>query len=369
MKVLMFISDTGAGHRSVAEAISQELAIQTNGRAECQVVDFFTELNVPILKHAPRIYAWLTSHALWLYDALFVASDNALANRCMSWMLSRIVRRRLTGYLESIQPDVVISAHPLYVSDAISMARMEESADFILLSMVCDPVSPHRSWACPSVDLCFAPTSGIKDKLIDAGMPTGRVEVSGFPVRSEFLKPHPRAKISELRTKLGLEENSLVVLISSGGNGAGQLHSIVQHLLARDDRMQLIVLTGENRRLKQRLKRLSGDSVTVMSFVENAWDYMIASDIIIGKAGPSTIMESAAAGRPILLTEEVGRQERGNIALARSLGVGIQVPESLNSPHDLLDLTKVSRQLNPPAEAVLGARYIAKWIIEHVRLA
>ncbi|WP_328691817.1 hypothetical protein OHA74_23280 [Streptomyces phaeochromogenes] len=365
MRVLIFISDTGAGHRSVAEAIRGELHTQTNGRVECQVVDFFAEFHVPILRHAPRAYAWLTANALWFYDALFVISNNVVVNRCMSWMLSRVVRHRLIEFLEQSRPDVVISAHPLYVSDALVAAR-GKTTDFLILSVVSDLVSPHRSWACPSVDMCFAPNSTVGDMMIRLGVPRDRVEVSGFPVRKEFLEFHSKALVLDLRRKLSLGVDSLVVLLSGGGNGAGRIYSITKSLLGFGRGLQVVVLAGRNHRLARRIEKNNRESVIVAPSDGNVLDYMIASDLIVGKAGPSTIMESAAVGRPIFLTKEVGRQEQGNIALAKQMGVGAGVFDGRNLEYALLNFTSVSFDLNAPAEALLGARNIAKFVIGHV---
>eukprot|EP00559_Dactyliosolen_fragilissimus_P008671 CAMPEP_0184872292 /NCGR_PEP_ID=MMETSP0580-20130426/41201_1 /TAXON_ID=1118495 /ORGANISM="Dactyliosolen fragilissimus" /LENGTH=128 /DNA_ID=CAMNT_0027375061 /DNA_START=1426 /DNA_END=1812 /DNA_ORIENTATION=- len=42
-------------------------------------------------------------------------------------------------------------------------------------------------------------------------------------------------------------------------------------------------------------------------------EYMVASDIIVSKAGPGTIAEAAAVGLPVLLTSFLPGQEEGNV--------------------------------------------------------
>jgi len=53
--------------------------------------------------------------------------------------------------------------------------------------------------------------------------------------------------------------------------------------------------------------------VKALGYITNMAEYMVASDIIVSKAGPGTIAEAAAVGLPVLLTSFLPGQEEGNV--------------------------------------------------------
>jgi UDP-N-acetylglucosamine:LPS N-acetylglucosamine transferase len=52
-----------------------------------------------------------------------------------------------------------------------------------------------------------------------------------------------------------------------------------------------------------------------LGFVTNMAQYMVASDVLVSKAGPGTIAEAAAVGLPIMLTRYVVKESSKNDAL------------------------------------------------------
>ena len=54
---------------------------------------------------------------------------------------------------------------------------------------------------------------------------------------------------------------------------------------------------------------------------------MVASDIIVTKAGPSTIIEAAIAGLPMIISDRIPGQETGNVQLVVDNDAGIYAPK------------------------------------------
>ena len=54
---------------------------------------------------------------------------------------------------------------------------------------------------------------------------------------------------------------------------------------------------------------------------------MAASDIIVTKAGPSTISEAAIAGLPMIISDRIPGQETGNVRLVTENRAGIYLPK------------------------------------------
>lgn len=71
-------------------------------------------------------------------------------------------------------------------------------------------------------------------------------------------------------------------------------------------------------------------TVVGLGFVNNMAEYMVASDILLTKAGPGTISEAAALSLPVMLTSYLPGQEEGNVDFVVNGGFGAYC--SVNDP-------------------------------------
>ena len=58
---------------------------------------------------------------------------------------------------------------------------------------------------------------------------------------------------------------------------------------------------------------------------------MSACDVVVTKAGPGTIMEAVALGKPLILTGAVGLQEEGNIGFVTEAQLGVFCPNPVQA--------------------------------------
>jgi 1,2-diacylglycerol 3-beta-galactosyltransferase len=63
-------------------------------------------------------------------------------------------------------------------------------------------------------------------------------------------------------------------------------------------------------------------TVVGLGFITNMADYMVASDVLVTKAGPGTIAEAAAVGLPVMVTSFLPGQEAGNVDYVLENGFG-----------------------------------------------
>jgi glycosyltransferase involved in cell wall biosynthesis len=62
--------------------------------------------------------------------------------------------------------------------------------------------------------------------------------------------------------------------------------------------------------------------VVGLGFIEEMAKFMVATDVLVSKAGPGTISEAAALSLPVLLTSYLPGQEEGNIDFVIDAGFG-----------------------------------------------
>jgi UDP-N-acetylglucosamine:LPS N-acetylglucosamine transferase len=370
--MLFAISDTGGGHRAAASAISAAIEQQAGANAECHIVDFLTSSGVPLFRNAPDIYDRLSTRWLPLLDFFFQLSDGRRRMDVLTQIAYLQAHRHIVRVLDETRPKLVVSVHPL-ANRLIGNTRRQYRLSFRFITVVTDLVSLHAAWADPDAELCIVPTDEAFARLRKHGMPENKLVRSGFPVHPKFTA-YTRTKL-EARRALGLEPEPFTVLVTSGGVGAGNLRELVIELDRAYPQQQFLVVTGKNAALRQELQELNlGANVRLYGFVNNMEELMAASDVIVTKAGPGTLMEALVMRRPVLVTEAVGMQERGNIDLVLNHELGAFCPtidRIIPAIGELMNPEVYAATTARLADAVPrdGATQIARILLEEIQLA
>jgi hypothetical protein len=101
---------------------------------------------------------------------------------------------------------------------------------------------------------------------------------------------------------------------------------------------------------------------------------MAASDTVVTKAGPGTLMEALVMRRPVIITEAVGMQEHGNIDFVVDRGLGAYAPaveQIIAAVGSLMDPAVHAATIARLGDSVPrdGASRIADIIIEQLHLS
>jgi len=159
----------------------------------------------------------------------------------------------------------------------------------------------HGLWKNRGIDLYFAPNKEVHQEILRFGIPPERVIVSGLPLRKEFkeVKKYSAKKIKE---KLKIPPKSFVVLVIGGLLGKMiDYFKIINSLSEIRQSIEIIVITGKNKEIYEKLKRERMKNLRVLGVVENMAEIMYAADLIVSKPGSVTIAESLALGKPMVV--------------------------------------------------------------------
>ena len=357
--ILFLMSETGGGHRSAAEAITAALQ-RSAPEVPVAFLDFFAACAPLPLNRPGGLYRAWVRYAPWLWGAAFHLTNGRRRVRPVLWGLNRLLLPCLAQRVQEIAPEVLVCVHPL-VTHAAAEVRRRHLPTTPLVTVVTDLVSTHAAWFCPQADLCIVPTEAAARRAIDAGMPREKLRLIGLPVHSRFTQIIQRP--AEVRRALGLDPERFTVLLVGGGEGMGRVYEMACAIADAGINLQQIVIAGRNAQLRRRLEaRRWAVPTRVFGFVETMPTLMQAADVVVTKAGPSTICESLVVGRPLLLFGYVPGQERGNVDFVVQGGAGwlTQTPEALvqalrrlaapESP-DRMRMLEHARRLARPAAA------------------
>jgi 1,2-diacylglycerol 3-beta-galactosyltransferase len=346
-RILFLMAETGAGHRSAAEAIRSAIHLLTatpgqhgeldaddavaQAHMSCayhtENIDAFAACGRFPLRKIGRLYGWSIRYTPRLYGALFHLTNHRRSFALLERALYRLLRRGLAQLLRQTRPDMIVCVHPL-LSHAALRALDEAGLRIPFLTVMTDPVTPHRSWVAPAADHCIVPTDMARDFCQQHGMPDDNIAVLGMPIDLKFSRPC--ASKALLRKQLGLHPTMPVVLVMGGGEGAGKLVQRVRALWRAALPVQLVIVTGRNERLRRRLEQMARELPVplqqrqhILGFAQNMHELMQAADLIVTKAGPGTISEAMACRLPIVLSGCIPGQEEGNVRYVCDEGIGV----------------------------------------------
>lgn len=324
-RILFLISDTGGGHRSAAQALAEAIHFLHPQRYEVIIEDIWKHHTPHPIRQLPNAYRWLVGPGLPLWRLMWRMVAHPIPQHHMLDHIRLIVRSRVSSFFRTVQPDLVVSVHPLL--NRIGFDCLRGAGLFVpFVTVVTDLCTLHPTWVDPRVTRCIVPTECARACAIRFGMALRKIEVYGQPVSIKFA--HLREgwlgdKLAR-RQQLGLEIRRPTVLLTSGGEGDDRLLAVARQIAQRVPRVQLLIVTGRNRILYRELEAMTwAVPVRIYGFVENMHELMHAADLIVTRAGPSTISEALVAGLPIILSGFIPGQETGNVSFVERHGAGV----------------------------------------------
>ena len=365
--ILFLIADTGAGHRSAANAIRNAIMLISQKEQEewyahqqdnpedvkllpptyhIEIVDAFEEYGHFPLRGFMKLYGPTIRYSPNLYGRAFKLSNRARGVSTVQTVSAPLIHNGLLRLITSVRPDVIVSVHPL-LNHLTIHALQDLGLHIPFITVVTDLVSLHYSWFAPGADSYIVPTEQAKQLYLKRGLDPQRVHVLGMPIDPKF--SFPVESKEELQRKLGLEPGVPVVLLVSGGEGSG-LWPTIQAISKARLQVQLLIITGRNKRLYTYLQRVRSSlhvPVKVLGFVHNMPEMMHASDVIVTKAGPGTISEALACELPLILNSYLPGQEEGNVAYVLENNVG-------SIAHNSVELVDALRRLVKPGSQVMN---------------
>lgn len=367
-KILYLFSDTGGGHRSAATAIMRAMEhLKKDGYAQ-EMVDVFSScsgfLNVfarlyaPVIKYSPRLWGQLY---YWLDDERKLQQLEKISRSFILKELTRLIQKK--------RPDVIVSVHPL-VNHLTVRAIHESGLKIPFIVAITDPVTLHRAWIVPEVDLCIVATEEAKRLAVKYGMPERKIKVIGMPIDPKFFLKDKEKELARRKDKLA--PKIFTILMMGGGEGAGKMYEIIKEFDQAELKIQLLVIAGRNQRLETKLKKKAHKfsfPMKVYGFTDQVYELMSESDLIITKAGPGTIAEALAMNLPIIITSWLPGQEEGNVEYVVRENIGRVskdpervveiVTEMLRHPAEFEEMKKNIKRVSRPQAAIDIAREIS----------
>ena len=325
--ILILFSDTGGGHRAAAKALEQAL-VQLDPRVRVTKLDplMGADTSPRLVRRLAGLYSPIIQRSPALWGAVYHGFNNRPVFAAVRGVFGGRIRRGIGAALKEVDPDLVVSVHPL-LNHVSWQAIRRSGRPRGLVTVITDLVEFHLGWMFGRSDLTVVPTDRARRECVAAGIPDEKLQLLGLPVDLRFRPPAPGEKAA-LRRRFGIDQDRFTILVSGGGEGSGKLLTQVRALARAGGDWQLIVICGRNEKLRRRLARVEfSPRALVLGFVDNMPELMRAADLVVSKAGPGAIGEALATEVPIILTSYLPGQETPNVTFVTESGLGVYTPK------------------------------------------
>ena len=175
----------------------------------------------------------------------------------------------------------------------------------------------------------------------------------GCPIRAEFGTPDP----AEGRRRFQLDEARPVLVVTGASQGAHTVNQAIQRVWpefhAAHPDWQLLHLTGLADEAEVRAALARADApAQVVSFTPEMWLALAPADLVVSRAGASTLAELTALGKPSILLPYPYHRDRHQHANAQVLvdqGAAIVLEDHLQPERNAPPLRAALEKLADPA--------------------
>ncbi len=329
IKPLLFFAtiSAGGGHVATAKAMMQAIKVHYGDNFEFELSDIMYDLGQSDEKLLRLDQKHKADWQKMLKHPLSIRLYQRVLDRfpCATVYTHRLLLKHFAelaaAKLNQKDPKLIVANHG-WLTVGLTLAQRKYGLKSPVLTFATEPLDASALWADWQAEHFVVPSSPVREDLMNLGIPASKIDIVGYPVQQVFLQVSSQ---EEARIKLGLA-NQPTCLVSLGGEGIGsKVNTIVQSLLKHPLKPQVVVIAGKNSNLLQSLQASKHPKLHPRGFVDNMVDYLTACDVLIGKAGPASVMEALAVGRPVLVTSYAGLNELKLCRFLEKEGLGQKI--------------------------------------------
>jgi processive 1,2-diacylglycerol beta-glucosyltransferase len=254
----------------------------------------------------------------------FKISESERISKIAVRYLYKSYSKKIEELIKKQKPEIVIS---VYFAFSLVLEKLSKKYHFTFINIVADPRTLHKLILFKDAYNFLFDKKSLR-RGIQLGLDRRQCIQSGWFVRKEFQKMKNKQRA---RSSLGLNPKLFTVSVIGGSAGTLNVLKILPAFFALDKKIQVILICGNNKKLYKSLHSLleildlksnSNTSFFIKGFTLNTHEYLQASDIVIGKAGPNLLFESVAVQTPFFAVSHVAGQEDGNLEIIKEYKLG-----------------------------------------------
>ncbi len=164
--------------------------------------------------------------------------------------------------------------------------------------------------------------------------PGHKIQITGNPVRAV-------GSAERGREFLKFKKERPIVFVAGGSSGAVFLNLLMERsIFELEKKVNIVWLCGKNKKPDCRLEAVN---YRLFEYLDAEYlDVLVASDLVVSRAGANALFEIAAAGKPSVLIPLPAKISRGdqieNARFFEQAGASVVLPQGKAKPHDFAKL-------------------------------
>ncbi|MBL7069414.1 MAG: hypothetical protein ISS34_06105 [Candidatus Omnitrophica bacterium] len=367
-KVLLMYISHNSGHHRACLALENALQLVSRG-IQTKCINSFHYTNpilekiinktyMAVIKKKPEVWGYL-------YDNPVVVKKSQRLKESIHKFNSTKMKR----LIDDFKPDAIVCTQA-FPCGMVADLKKTYKLDIPLFGILTD-YAPHSYWIYDNVTAYVVPSIETGRKLIENGISEEKVRPIGIPVHPKFYK---KCDQDQLMNKYSLNKDKPVILIMGGGQGLGPIKNLVLLLDKSPLDVQVIVVTGINKRLHKFLLKKKASlkkNPSVFAFTEDIDELMGIATLVITKPGGLTTAEAMSKRLPMIILNPLPGQESMNTEFLKKRRLAVEArdeketlvileglldnPQKLTNIRQLIDECTVADTSLKIARLVLGA--------------
>lgn len=322
--ILILSSSFGQGHMATARALMSAAQAHPDFNLTVDIIDFSDEISHIFSESSKRIYELNSKHMPLVHKMIYTSTDVNHAPIRIANLLTYPTRKaHLKKLLVASNPDLVISNYPIW--QRLSLQVLKASLpDVEFATLITDSITVHSSWVKPDSDFYIVANEPTASSLQKLGVDSRKIHAIGYPVHEAFSEPAHRSRICQ---ELDLPPENKIILFSASALRSSYVRNVCRRIHSLGTGYSLIVVAGRDQDLHDAIasdqELWSHPATRLLGWRTDMPELIKASDIVITKAGGSTVMECVAARKPMIINKIIPGQEEGNAEFVERFNLGL----------------------------------------------
>ena len=199
--------------------------------------------------------------------------------------------------------------------------------------------------------------------------PADRTKYVGIPVNEAF-RPYSAAEQLAAKKEWGIDAQKPLVVVTGGGLGARRLNNVVVEVLSKlQQKVNVVLVAGAGQYDELRaILPPDGPHFQLYPFINNIHSLLGAADIVVTRAGATTLLELAALAKPTILVPNAaltGGHQLKNAAVYGEAQVAIVLDEDAMVARPEMLVEAVNSYLKDPKTTAIMAKHFGTFAKPH----
>ena len=328
-RFMFFYLNTGNGHIAQARVLKDAM-LEYDPSIQVKLQNGFSEKEHISHKLLEKLYGFSCNYLHGAWPIIYGLGHYHFFQKLIRYSVTFQNLGQLKKLIRKNKITDIVSFH-FMLSPSICDAIKSLDKNIRLTVIATDPFTGPEAWFFNRNLDYIVFSEEFRNFGINLGVKPENIRVMPFLLNKKYRTVVSETEKIALRKKYGFDERKKLVLLAGGGEGLpGTLKIINQCIIHKAD-FAVAVVCGRNKALQKSLKiyaKAHRLDLHIFGFVDFMDSLIKMSDLVVSKAGTSTLLEIISLRKPVIINTYIHGQELGNMRFIVRNGAGFFIRHS-----------------------------------------